>query len=597
MYLTKITIFFLLSINLFAYAEPCAIEDSGMFVVIPIDMNDTSKGVVVLPPFSSSYPDLDCDGVANARDLDMDGDGIENDKDAFPLDINESIDTDNDSIGNNADTDDDNDGFSDVLEIARGTNPLDANEFPVNAPPIALAQHIIVDENTTSNNIMLHGEDEEGNALTYIVVSLPSHGTLTGTVPNLFYTPVAGYYGIDSFSFKVNNTIMDSNTSVIEIQVNSFLAKATIGEQLFFDKNLSLTRNTSCATCHNPDHAFIDNRFMASGINQNTFVHGALSVGDDGFSLGGRNAPTITYAQFSPRGYSGTGLPRGGQFHDGRALTLKHQAMGPPVDPMEMQMDSPASVVERIEENPYYVLTFKELFGESIFDDKDMAYEAMGQVIGKFEKTKEFASFDSKYDKFIDCRREGHTETFCFNDKNWTSDEILGMNIVLHGEGRRTCNGCHRGIDSHSGRELFTSFRYRNVGTPKNLNTLSAREALGIGQLYDIEHGIYGAFPDLSSRYDGAVKIPTLRNVAVTAPYMHNGVFKNLRTVVEFYDHLGQGDRPVNPETNSTWVGADVPDTIHGLVSFNRRMRDNDINAILAFLKALTDERYEHLLD
>ena len=574
------------------------VEDTG-FIVLPVDINDTSKGVMVLPMLSSSYPDLDCDGIANVNDVDMDGDGIENGADAFPLDQNESIDTDNDGIGNNADTDDDNDGFSDVLEIAKGTNPLDANEFPVNTPPIALTQHIIVDENTTDNNITLHGEDAEDDILTYTILSLPLHGTLTGSVTNLQYTPTAGYFGDDSFSFRVNDAEFDSNISLVNIQVNSFLAKANIGEQLFFDTNLSLTRNTSCATCHNPDHAFIDNRFLADGIDQNIFAHGALSVGDDGFSLGGRNAPTISYAQFIPTSsISNTGFPNGGQFHDGRVATLKHQAMGPPTNPLEMQMGSKGDVVTRIKENPQYVATFKTLFGNDIFDNNTTAYEAMGEVIGQFEKTKEFAPFDSKFDKFQDCRSEGNTRAQCLQSGNWTTDETNGMDMILEGGGTM-CFFCHLNIASNpTPRETFTNYRYRNVGTPRNLNTLTLREALGLGQLSDIDHGIFTAFPTLSeANFDGAFKVPTLRNVAVTAPYMHNGVFKNLRTVLEFYDHLGQGNRPINPETNTTWGAPNVTTSIHGVLSLNKSMTDNDIDAILAFLKTLTDARYEHLLD
>jgi len=99
---------------------------------------------------------------------------------------------------------------------------------------------------------------------------------------------------------------------------NPFDTKAKLGESLFSDKNLSLTKNTSCATCHNPDHAFVDTRFLGTDVNQSIFIHGALSVGDDGKSLGGRNTPTASYAMFSPEFNATTVV--GGQFHDGREL-------------------------------------------------------------------------------------------------------------------------------------------------------------------------------------------------------------------------------------------------------------------------------------
>ncbi len=93
--------------------------------------------VVVLPIYDESItePDLDCDGIIDTLDPDIDGDGVANASDAFPLNSNESVDTDGDGIGNNTDTDDDNDGYSDVVEIAAGSNPLDANDIPANETP------------------------------------------------------------------------------------------------------------------------------------------------------------------------------------------------------------------------------------------------------------------------------------------------------------------------------------------------------------------------------------------------------------------------------------------------------------------------------
>ena len=93
--------------------------------------------VVVLPIYDASITksDLDCDGIIDILDSDIDGDGVVNAYDAFPLNASESVDTDGDGIGNNADTDDDNDGFSDVVEIAAGSNPLDANDIPANETP------------------------------------------------------------------------------------------------------------------------------------------------------------------------------------------------------------------------------------------------------------------------------------------------------------------------------------------------------------------------------------------------------------------------------------------------------------------------------
>jgi cytochrome c peroxidase len=368
----------------------------------------------------------------------------------------------------------------------------------------------------------------------------------------------------------------------------SELEKAQLGEKLFFDKNLSKTRNTSCATCHDPDHAFIDARFQEKDKNQSIFIHGALSVGDDGFSLGGRNAPTASYAMFSPT-FDPTTVT-GGQFHDGRAATLKDQAMGPPLDGAEMQMPDEASVIDRIKENTDYVTTFKKLYGNTIFDDTKKAYESMGDAIGKFEKTEQFAPFDSKYDVYVKCKEDGGRTSTCLQSGNWTIDEQLGMDLFFS-EANTNCALCHQLKEqSEVSKETFTNYKYENIGTPKNLMAVKARFDLGLGDSDAIEHGAL----NLGSA-DGAVKVPTLRNVAVTAPYMHNGVFSDLKTVLEFYEHKrGAGTKLINRETNTTWVETDVEATINTeLLTKGAELTDRKIDALEAFLKTLTDKKYE----
>ncbi len=96
----------------------------------------------------------------------------------------------------------------------------------------------------------------------------------------------------------------------------------------------------------------------------------------------------------------------------------------------------------------------------------------------------------------------------------------------------------------------------------------------------------------------GQFKVPTLRNVAVTGPYMHNGVFARLRTVIEFYDHfVNPTARALNPETNQPWAPPEVPETVaNELLKVGRPMDDRDVEALECFLKTLTDARYESLL-
>ena len=161
-------------------------------------------------------------------------------------------------------------------------------------------------------------------------------------------------------------------------------ALAALGETLFFDPNLSLNRTQSCATCHDPDRGFADSRALAA------------SLGDDGTSLGDRNAPTAAYGGLVPRLHQNQeGQWVGGLFHDGRAPTLEDQAGGPPLNPAEMGMPDKAVVAERLRENARYRTAFPKLFGDGIFDDPDAIYEALTRAIASFERTDTFAPFEA----------------------------------------------------------------------------------------------------------------------------------------------------------------------------------------------------------
>jgi len=370
------------------------------------------------------------------------------------------------------------------------------------------------------------------------------------------------------------------------------LTKEQLGEKLFNDKSISLTRNTSCSTCHNPEHGFVDARFLEEQADQNVFVHGAFSVGDDGSSLGGRNTPTAAYAQFNPVfEKQEDGSYKGGQFHDGRAQSLKLQAMGPPLDGAEMQMVDKNAVIDRIKENAEYVSAFKNLYEENIFDDINSSYEAMAEAIAKFEKTDAFAPFDSKYDRW----KKGKYE--------FTLEEEAGY-VLFFSQANTSCATCHT-INSSSeanANELFTNFEYENIGTPRNIEAMDARTALGLQASDTKFKGLGGTVEASDVNYTlhlGKVKVPTLRNVAITAPYMSNGVFKKLRTVLEFYDHMGESNHnlhPMNPETQKVWGNNDYNQTINHTDLQQNSMNDTKIKNLEAFLRTLTDQRYESLL-
>ena len=354
-------------------------------------------------------------------------------------------------------------------------------------------------------------------------------------------------------------------------------SKEILGEKLFSDVNLSKNRTQSCATCHNPEHGFVDNRA--------TVVGKAVSLGDDGKSLGDRNAPTAAYAQFSPDFHQNKKTQRyvGGQFFDGREKDLQGQAGGPPTNPVEMGMPDKATVVARLQENADYVTGFKQLFGEKVFETPDSAYAAMTASLGAFEKTAPFAPFDSKYDRYL----KGEVEL--------TDQESLGESLFFSNQ-FTNCNRCHQ-LKTFPGSEgeTFSNYEYHNLGVPPHE---AVRAANGKGKAF-IDHGLL-EHPDISdAKEDGKFKVPTLRNVAVTAPYMHNGVFADLRTVVLFYDKFNNAQRTFNPETAKLWAAPEVDNNLAlETEEFQASaLKDSEVDALVAFMKTLTDQRYEHLLN
>lgn len=349
-----------------------------------------------------------------------------------------------------------------------------------------------------------------------------------------------------------------------------------LGEALFHDENLSMNRTQACATCHDPEFGFVDPRETDAGR--------AVSLGDDGVSLGDRNTPTASYAAFIPEfDREWDGDAEGGLFWDGRADTLEEQAGGPPLNPVEMGMADKPAVVARLKENPNYVISMQALFAPGVLEDAEAGYDAMTKAIAAFERTDVFAPFDSKYDRYL----RGEVE--------FTKEEELGR-VLFFSEQFTNCAECHqlRWSQTHP-KETFTNYEYHNIGVPVNV---AAREVNGAKDSTDkglLQH------PDVTDLEQmGKFRTPTLRNVAVTGPYMHNGVFEDLRTVVLFYNKYNSKDemRQINPETGEKWR---VPEIMHSLsveeLTDGPALDDKRIDALVAFMKTLTDARYEHLLE
>ena len=367
------------------------------------------------------------------------------------------------------------------------------------------------------------------------------------------------------FNPRNNNPRRNNNNNQIDSNETNSAEKIALGGALFNDTSLSLTKTQSCASCHNPTQAFTDNR-------ENS-VHKSVSVGDDGVSLGDRNAPMVTYSAFSPAFSATRNGFRGGQFWNGSAKNLTEQAKAPFLNPVEMQMPDAQSVVARVSENSSYIEQLQAIYGENILENEEEAFTAIANAIASFEKSSAFATFDSKFDK-----SRARTATL-------TEQERLGQQLFR----QNRCVRCHH----DRGREpLFTNFRYINLGIPKNSEVRVAN-----GKDADfVDHGLLDNPNVTGNRADGRFKVPSLRNVAVTAPYMHNGKFKNLKTVVHFYNTRDVAGA-INPETSLPWEASEVE---ANKVTRNRignlGLSDSEEDAIVAFLKTLTDERYESVV-
>ena len=350
-----------------------------------------------------------------------------------------------------------------------------------------------------------------------------------------------------------------------------------LGTALFFDVNLSLERTQSCATCHDPARAFTDWR--------DNGIAAAVSLGGDLISLGDRNAPTLSYAAMTPEFHlNEEGEYEGGHFLDGREANLVEQAGAPPLNPIEMAFPNKAAVIVRLLESQVYVTAFKELFGEDIFNDNELAYLAMAESMAAFERTDFFSPFDSKYDRYL---RDEYT---------LSREEELGM-VLFFSEQFTNCNQCHQSstLPGSSG-ETFTSYTYDNIGTPINKEL---REANGLG-LSHVDQGLLEN-PQVNDLAEaGKFKVPTLRNVAITAPYMHNGIFKDLKTVIRFYDKYNSrsNSAQINPETGEVWGEPEVTENI-AITELESApaLDERRIDALIAFLRLLTDSRYEALLE
>lgn len=291
--------------------------------------------------------------------------------------------------------------------------------------------------------------------------------------------------------------------------------KEALGKKIFNDTRLSSPPGQSCASCHSPDHYFVDpdmNEPTSEGVIKGRY--------------GPRNAPTVMYAATSPPFHldKESRLYFGGQFDDGRATSLQDQAKQPFLAALEMNNPSLQAVVMKVSAAEYVPL-FKSVYGERSLDDPATAYQRIVDAISAYERTPELSPFRSKYDRYL------------MGEAKFTDQERRGREIFER-EDKGNCAACHPSKPSNNGqqRALFTDHSYDNLGVPRNPRNKFYQQPPEFnreGDAYvDIGLGDYVN----NTLEEGKFKVPTLRNIAKTAPYMHNGYFNTLRGVIHFYN-------------------------------------------------------------
>ena len=354
-----------------------------------------------------------------------------------------------------------------------------------------------------------------------------------------------------------NGNVATSNASVT--------AKARLGAKMFADPGLSRPTGQTCQDCHAPQFAFRDPEGEHS-----------TSTGAIAGRFGPRNAPTLLYARFvGPLHLDATaGGWRGGLFWDGRAGSFEEQVAFPLLNPLEMNNPDKASVVEAVR-HATYADDLREAFGPTALDDVDAGFAHVAEALAAFERTPTFAPFSSKYDRYL----AGQAEL--------TASEQRGL-AVFEDPARGHCAGCHPSRPGPDGSPpLFTDFGYANLGIPKYANSMFLRQPPELNPDGDgyIDHGLMATVGD--PLQDGKFRTPTLRNIARTAPYGHNGYFANLPYLIDF---LNTRDGIATDPAIGAWAGPEVPATVDREHVGHLGLTADDEAALVAFLTTLTDE-------
>jgi cytochrome c peroxidase len=331
--------------------------------------------------------------------------------------------------------------------------------------------------------------------------------------------------------------------------------KVALGDKLFDDKRFSSTGEVACNTCHSPQKAFTDSPLH---VSEGIAVSGKKLTGT-------RNAPTVVNAAYFDS-----------MFWDGRSPSLEDQSQHPFVNPVEMGLKDHQPILKIVRTDPAYVKAFEQVFGKK---GDQVTMREVEQAIAAFERTK--VSGNSAFDRY-----------FYGGEANaLTEAQKRGFDLYVN-KGR--CVSCHVIEQTQA---IFTDNRFHNVGVgindiQKDVPELAGAFLQAKATLAEVDKKVLadkrtselGRFA-VSREFDGlgAFKTPTLRNVAVTPPYMHDGSKKTLKDVVVHYNNGGvtkEGD-PVNDFLSS------------GIRPLG--LTDQEVDDLVSFMEALTSPEYASL--
>ncbi|WP_367025784.1 cytochrome c peroxidase [Methylococcus sp. ANG] len=306
-------------------------------------------------------------------------------------------------------------------------------------------------------------------------------------------------------------------------------ARIALGRKLFYDRRLSLNQTFSCAMCHIPEQGF-------------TSQEQATAIGIEGRTVR-RNAPTLYNVAYLTK-----------LFHDGRESSLENQVWGPLLAANEMGNPSVGFVVDRLKSLPDYRGLFEQAFG------RGPGMETVGQALAGYERA--LVSGDSPFDRW----RYGH--------ESGALSEVARKGFELF-TGKAGCAACHTVGDRYA---LFTDDALHDTGVgyraSMSKEPAGRRIQVAPGVFFEVDAKTFAQVaepvPGDLGRYEitqnpadrWKYRTPTLRNVALTPPYMHNGAFSSLREVVEFYNRGGEPNENLDPLIRPLGLSAQEVDAL-----------------------------------